>query len=67
MNRSDFADWKRHPVTKEVFSQLRSRVRDIQEALGNTAGIDSHQDRRYVGAIEAYNDLLNIEYEGEKE
>lgn len=67
MTKQDFADWKRHPVTKEVFSQLRLRIRDIQESLSGSAGIDSLQDRKYVGAIEAYNDLLNIEYEGDKE
>lgn len=67
MTKQDFADWKLHPVTKEVFNQLRQRIRDLQDVLGTSAGIDPLQDRHLVGGIAAYNDLLNIEYEGEKE
>jgi hypothetical protein len=67
VNRKDFIDWKRHPVTQVVFSQLASRVQELQEILGETAGRNPTQDIEYVGAIKAYKDILQIEYEGKEE
>jgi hypothetical protein len=67
MNKKDFVDWKRHPVTQVVYSQLAGRVKDLQEILGNSAGENPLQDRMYVGAIQAYNDLLQMTFEGEEE
>ncbi len=63
MTKSDLIDWKRHPVTQVVFSQLTQRIADIQEILGEQAGINPAQDREYVGAVKAYKDIINIEYE----
>lgn len=63
MNKSDVTDWKRHPVTQVVFSQLSQRIADIQEILSEQAGLNPAQDREYVGAIKAYRDIINIEYE----
>ena len=65
MNKADFVDWKHHPVTQVVFSQLQGRVQDLQEMLGSSAGQDPVQDSQFVGAIKAYKDMLNIEYDGE--
>ena len=67
MNKSDFIDWKRHPVTQVVFNQLASRVKELQEILGDSAGRNPSQDVEFVGAIKAYKDILNIEYEGNEE
>jgi hypothetical protein len=67
MNKSDFIDWKRHPVTQVVFSQLQSRIRDLQDILGQSAGQNSVQDARFSGAVQAYQDMLNIEFEDEGE
>lgn len=67
MNKSDFLDWKRHPVTQVVFSQLQARVQDLQEILGQSAGENPMQDRMYVGALNAYKDILNMDFEGETE
>ena len=67
MNKADFIDWKRHPVTQVVFSQLKDRVQSLYEMLGDSAGLNSAQDARLVGAIQAYKDMLNIEFEGEEE
>ena len=66
MNKADFVDWKHHPVTQVVFSQLQGRVQDLQEMLGSSAGQDPVQDSQFVGAIKAYKDMLNIEYDGEE-
>lgn len=63
MNKSDFIDWKRHPVTQVVFSQLHQRISDIQEILSEQAGANPVQDREFVGAIKAYRDMVNIEYD----
>ncbi len=63
MNKNDFTDWKRHPVTQVVFSQLTQRIADIQEILSEQAGANPIQDREFVGAIKAYKDMVNIEYE----
>ena len=67
MNKLDFIDWKRHPVTQVVFNQLASRVKELQEILGDSAGRNPIQDVEFVGAIKAYKDILNIEYEGNEE
>lgn len=67
MNKADFKDWERHPITQIVFSQLKQRIQDIQEILSENAGISPVQDREYVGAIKAYKDMINIEYEEEEE
>ena len=65
MNKQDFADWKRHPITEVVFSQLTSRIKDLQDQLGNSAGINPILDSQRVGAIKAYTDMVLTEYEGE--
>jgi len=44
---------------------FRERIQALQEILATSAGVDPLQDRFYVGAIAAYNDLLNIDFEGE--
>lgn len=63
MNQSDFTDWKRHPVTQIIFSQLNQRIADLQEILGDSAGLNPREDVVLVGAIKAYKDMINIEYE----
>jgi len=67
VNKADFIDWKRHPVTQIVFSQLTQRIQDVQEILSEHAGVNPVQDREYVGAIKAYKDMINIEYEDQEE
>lgn len=67
MNKSDFIDWKRHPVTQVVFSQLNTRIQELQDILGNSAGENPAQDRMYVGAIQAYKDVVFMDFEGDEE
>lgn len=67
MNKADFIDWKRHPVTQVVFSQLNQRIEDLRAMLGDSAGVNPVQDSQFVGAIQAYKDIVNIEYEGNEE
>ena len=67
MNQADFVDWKRHPVTQVVFGQLKERIQSLYEMLGDSAGQNPVQDSRFSGAIQAYRDMLNIEFEDEGE
>jgi hypothetical protein len=67
LNKADFIDWKRHPVTQVVFSQLNQRINDLRAMLGDSAGVNPVQDSNFVGAIQAYKDIVNIEYEGDEE
>jgi len=67
LNKADFIDWKRHPVTQVVFSQLNQRIEDLRAMLGDSAGVNPVQDSQFVGAIQAYKDIVNIEYEGNEE
>jgi len=48
-------------VTKAVINGLLERIHNLQEELGTNAGVDPLQDRRTVGAIAAYNDIVNID------
>lgn len=67
MTKSEFVDWKGHPVTQEIFRQLQRRISDLQEMLGESAGVDPRQDAVYVGAIKAYKDLITIEFDADEE
>lgn len=65
MNRKDFIDWKAGPITKAVFAQIRNNIRGLQEELGESAGIDPRADAIKVGAIRAYNDVLELDFDEE--
>lgn len=63
ITKDSFRDWKANPVTKAVLNDLRERIYRIQEDLGVSAGRDPLQDQFRVGAIAAYHDLLNIQFD----
>lgn len=63
ITKSDFIDWKSHPVTKEVFSLITERIQQLQEELGGTAGENVRQDAIKVGAIQANRDILELSIE----
>lgn len=66
MTKSDFVDWKRHAVTQEVFSRLEGRIQELLDTLVANAGLAPEVDARNAGGIQAYRDLLSIEW-GEDE
>jgi hypothetical protein len=66
MKRAEFIDWKRHPVTQVVLGQLESRIQEMQEILGASAGVNPMQDREFVGAIKAYKDMVTIDFDEEE-
>jgi hypothetical protein len=59
VNREDFADWKRHPITQIVLSELAARAQSLTESLLEPYGDHQHDDV-HRGAIGAYRDLLNM-------
>lgn len=63
VTKDSFRDWKANPVTKAVMVEIKSRIQTIQEDLGISAGQDPLNDRFKVGAVGAYNDLLNIAFD----
>ena len=63
MTKSDFIDWKSHPITKEVFKSIAERIYQLQVELGDTAGHDVRQDALKVGAIQACKDILEMSVE----
>lgn len=63
MTREEFADWKRHPVTKQVFEGLREREAQKAEGLIQSAGVDPSQDRYISGYIAGLRDVYLIDAE----
>jgi hypothetical protein len=66
VNSKDFYDWKRHPMTIIVMSQLTNRVGEIKEILSEQAGKNPPQDCFHVGYIAAFNDFIRMEFEDEE-
>lgn len=62
MTKADFVDWKSHPVTKLVFANLEQNILGLQAELGIAAGIDPRQDAIKVGAIQAFKDVMDIDW-----
>ena len=66
-----FHEWKNHPVTKEIFVELkktRQLLIDrlvIGSTIGDTAEITHGNTGRLVGHIEGLNQLLHISFENE--
>ena len=65
MTEDEFKDWHANRVTKQVFNTIAKRIYDLQVDLGTSAGLDVREDAKKVGAIQAYTDLLEIEFEEE--
>jgi hypothetical protein len=65
VTESEFMDWRANPITKQVFTSIKNRIYDLQVHLGLSAGIDTREDAKNVGAIQAYTDLLSMEFDEE--
>lgn len=72
INAEQFAEWKEHPVTKEIYKELQSVRDEIKDQLGNgnTVGPDAEATHgftnRAVGQLDGINQLLNISYGAEE-
>lgn len=66
-----FQEWKNHPVTKEIFAELKKVKQTLVEQLaeGNSIGYqadDTHgMTNKLVGQISGLNQLLNISFDNE--
>jgi len=66
VTKTDFIDWKRHTVTQEVFSQLEGRINQLtEELIAQTAYMSQSEMAEKAGAIKAFRDMIQIEFEGE--
>lgn len=64
MTKQDFLDWKAHPVTKAVFVSIGDRIASLKETLaGDVMSDDPKAAPQTVGAIKAFEFLMNIDYE----
>lgn len=62
MTKEDFIDWLSQPVTKTIFNMLRSRIRDREFELGQSAGLDPGHDRYTAGGIVAMKNVVRIDW-----
>jgi len=68
ISAEQFAEWKEHPVTKEIFSEIKKCRDNIKDQLANgvTIGGDAESTHgftnRAVGQLDGLEQLLNISY-----
>ena len=71
LTSEQFQEWKNHPVTKELFAELKKTRQSIVDQLanGNSIGPDAQATHgftnRAVGQINGLDQLLNISFEGD--
>jgi len=69
LSKESFDEWKEHPVTKEIFKEIKNAVEHLKLQLSEGATIsfsaeETHGKTNYfVGQIEGLNQLLNISFE----
>lgn len=69
INAEQFAEWKEHPVTKEIFTKLEEIKENLKEQLanGNTLGVDASATHGLtnlaVGNLRGIEQLLNISFD----
>lgn len=63
MTKTEYVDWRSMSATKEVFAELQSRIDGLKAELAGNAGLDARADGVKVGAIQAFDDILNVTYD----
>ena len=58
-------DWKNLAITQEIMLEFKRRQEWLRDQLAEQAGINPIADREKVGAIKAYQDMLDIELDEE--
>jgi len=72
ISAEQFTEWKTHPVTKEIFAELRDVRAALTEQLTSGESIDYAAEithgltNRIVGQITGIDQILNISYKDEK-
>lgn len=67
--KEQWVEWRHHPVTEEVFEELRAVVEHEKERLAKGGTLNEENvaaaTSRVVGRIEGFEFLLNADYEDE--
>jgi len=72
ISAEQFAEWKTHPVTKEIFGEIEQVKKELvaQMIHGSTIGYTAEETHgmthHMIGHIEGLDQLLNISYANEK-
>lgn len=61
MTKSDFAEWKRHPVTQEIFRAWADRRNELVERLPSEVAFRQGDAAATSVAIMVYDEILNME------
>lgn len=57
--KEEAMEWRQHPITEELLSYLVERLDTEVTGLSTGAGLDALADRRRVGMIEAFRDVVD--------
>lgn len=63
ISKTEFVDWRKDPVTLAFLETIELRIKEIQENLVVSAGLEPLSDRFYVGMVHAYNEVRNVAIE----
>jgi len=64
ITKAEFLEWKTSKVTKEVLALLDNMKQELLERMGDGATLyTEHDTAKAVGRVQAYKDLINIEWE----
>lgn len=72
VTKEEFLEWKSHPVTIEVYAEIKRAkerlVTHLSEGatIGYEAQVTHGQTNKIIGQIEGLNQLLNLTYEDEE-
>jgi len=73
VTKEQFIEWKTHPVTIEVYEEIKRAkqllVTNLSEGatIGYEAQVTHGQTNKVIGQIEGLNQLLNLTYEDEEQ
>ncbi len=63
VTKEEFLSWKGDKVTQVVFKMLEERREAAKDILSRSAGMEPANDRLLVGMIQAFNEVLEVQYE----
>ena len=73
ITKEQFSEWKAHPVTIEIYKEVKSAKQNLVSMLsagatiGQTAEETHGMTNRVIGQINGLNQLLNLTYEDNEE
>lgn len=66
ISRSEWADWREHPVTKEFMKLVRDQISEGVTILGKGGFHDApNLQNQLIGKIGAFQRVLEVTHEGE--